>query len=253
MRLITLLIALIIFPPIMGNAADTAQRIEKQPSVSVQPVGRDAGGLNFDSVEGSPSEVQAVQKQAPTMAPAALALVVLLLATIAAASVWGSKTHRTEPWLSLASLPGAMKLVCTFTLLIFSATYILAALTVYLDTRIVYSSVEEYFQFLKPARLTALSHAHLMSIATMNFITGTFFALSRSTSGYATGIVTAAFSGIVGDIGAWWLIKYFGGGYEILSTVTGILFSGAFAIMTVMIFYDMWLGQIVPASGWKGK
>ena len=214
------------------------------------------GQLNLDAVEVPGGNVEAVRGiPSSTPAPIALVLVGLMVIAVVAATVWGRRAPPQPAQISLQGAPLAARLTGTFLLAIFATTHLLGAITVYLDTRVVYASTAEYFQYLKPARLTALSHAHLMAIATMDGFAALFFSLSRPTSGFATGVVTATFMGVVGDIGAWWLIKYLGGSYELVSIATGLLFGGGFSVMAVVLLRDMWRGgkSLSPRSQKESK
>ncbi len=209
----------------------------------VPPAAAAEGQLNLEAIEVPVGNVEAVRTTAGSApAPVAFVLVGMMVIAILAATVWGQRATHQPARFSLQAAPLAAKLTGTFVLAIYATTHVLGAITVYLDTRVVYASTAEYFQYLKPARLTALSHAHLMAIATMDASAALFFSLSRPTSGFATGVVTATFIGVVGDILAWWLIKYLGGGYELVSIATGILFSVGFAVMTAVLLRDMWRG-----------
>lgn len=200
-------------------------------------------GLNLETVDIPKESIQKVQPESVSQLLAVLAVVLLLMA-IAGAIFGGRKVGDPRPpRFLLRQVPFSAKLGLTFLLLIYGATHALAAITVYLDTRVVYSSATEYFQFLSAARLTGLSHAHLMGISTMDAIIGSAFVLSRRSSGWVCGVVTMTFLGIVADIVSWWLTKYEGGGFELLSMATGIFFSLGFIIMSVSIFWDMWLSK----------
>lgn len=210
--------------------------------------GGDEGQLDLDAVKvpvGNVEAVRATPDSAP--APVAFVLVGLMVIGVVAATVWGRRATHQPARFSLQAVPLAAKLTGSFVLAIYVATHVLGAITVYLDTRVLYPSTAEYFYYLKPARLTALSHAHLMAISTMDALAALAFSLSRRTSGFATGVVTATFMGVVGDIGAWWLIKYLGGGYELVSIATGVLFGGGFAVMTAVLLRDMWRGGNSPS------
>ncbi len=204
--------------------------------------------LDLDSVPIPPGSVQAVESATPSLW--GVVIVLLMVVAIVAATIRGQRSARQPARFALNTAPLAAKFTWSFVLAIYAGVHVLAAITVYLDTRVVYASTAEYFQFIKPARLMALSHAHLMAIATMDAFAALLFSYSQPTSGFSTGVVTATFIGIVGDIGAWWLIKYWGGGYELVSIATGILFSGGFATMLVAILFGTWrsgLSSVTPS------
>lgn len=161
---------------------------------------------------------------------------------VLAAYILGRQHHSQTPYLAPTAFPFSAKLGLSFLLLIYAITHGIAALTVYLNTRVIYTSAQEYFFYIKPARLTGLSHAHLMGIATMDGLVAFLYALTRPSTGFTAAIVTATFAGIFLDIASWWAIKYLGGGYEPLSMISGILFSGGFLMMSFAILHGMWLG-----------
>ncbi|MFZ5471558.1 MAG: hypothetical protein ACOZIN_19200 [Myxococcota bacterium] len=207
---------------------------------------QEEGGLNLEETEIPPESVQQVAKTSASKIWAA-GSVALLLAAVGAAALAGKRADgKGEPPLHLGNWPLPAKLALTLTVAVFAAAHLVAAVTVYLDTRVVYSSTEEYFRYLKPARLSALSHAHLMGIATMEGLTGLAYGLSRRTSAFSSAIVTLALVGVIGDIGSWWLTKYAGAGFELLSIATGVFFSLGFAVMALALLRDMWLGRGGP-------
>jgi hypothetical protein len=199
--------------------------------------------LDLEKANVPKEQVQVVEKPGSSQMWAGLAIL-LLVAGIAAASVVGRKIGDGRPArVQLRSAPFAAKLGLTFLFFIYGATHVLAALTVYLDTRELYGSAAEYFRFLSLARLSGLSHAHLMGISTMDALVGVVYLLSRRSSGFACAVVTMTFLGIVGDIASWWLTKYAGSGFELLSMTTGIFFSFGFIIMSASALWDAWLGK----------
>ncbi len=208
--------------------------------------------LDLDSVQIPASDIVSAQNANSALWGPVL-FIALMLAIVIVATVWGRRTPNQPARLKLHEAPLAAKLTWSFMLVIYSIVHVLAAVTVYLETRVVYTSTVEYFQFLKAARLTALSHAHLMAITTMDVFVALLFSFSRSEnrspSGFAAGLVTATFIGIVCDIGTWWMIKYWGESYELVSIVAGTFFAGGFAIMMLILLYDTWLRRDVKHTG----
>jgi hypothetical protein len=163
----------------------------------------------------------------------------------------GVRAKITPPFINLFSLPWTAKITITALLFFYGMTHIVAAVTVYLNTRVLYPSAKEYFFYIKPVRLSALSHAHLMGMATMSFLPALFYTLSRQKSGLSSAIVAITFLGILGDIGSWWLIKYGGDGFEIVSMLSGVFLSGGFAVMALVVFRDLWFERGLPKVGSK--
>jgi hypothetical protein len=216
---------------------------------SVAPSPATAGGeLDFNSAAGQETQVASSQQTAASPFWA-WSLIALSIAAISLAFFFGRKSKLGSTSLDLFQFPYPAKLAVSFILFAFGLTHALAAITVYLDTRVVYASAQEYFFYLKPARLTALSHAHLMAIATMDGIVSFFFAMRYSSRsyGFSSAVITMTFIGIFGDVGSWWLTKYFGESFELLSMFTGIFFSLGFAVMSLAVFRDLWFFQTSQA------
>jgi hypothetical protein len=178
----------------------------------------------------------------------------LIIAFMISAIVFSYFKGISPKWSSLTfnlfDLPMPAKLAITFLLIAYGLTHIFAALTVYFDTRVVYATSKEYFFYIKPGRLTALTHAHLMAIGTMNGITAFLYAMNLNSKTYAfsSAVVTMTFVGIFGDITSWWLTKYWGENFEILSMVTGIFFSLGFTIMALSVFRSLWFKHLSGAK-----
>jgi hypothetical protein len=235
----------------LGSApAANAQAAEQTPKTkafsnneSATPIPADKGaGLDFNSAVGQETQISNSQ-HGNASSVWAWSSIVFSIAAIATAFLIGRKSTISSMSIDLFNFPGPAKLTISFLLFAFGLTHALAAITVYLDTRLVYASTQEYFLYLKPARLTALSHAHLMAIATMDGIAALLFSMRRSihNNGFTTAVITMTFIGIFGDIASWWLTKYFGESFEIASMFTGAFFSLGFIIMSVAIFRDLWI------------
>lgn len=152
----------------------------------------------------------------------------------------GNRYPSQIAYVDLNLAPLTTRLALSFILLLYGLTHAVAGLTVYLDTRVTFSSAQEYFFYIKPARLTGLSHAHLMGIATMLGFVAILYSLSRRSTGVTAAIVILTFIGVIGDVASWWAIKYFGGGYEVLSMISGLLFTGGFLVMAGSCLLNMW-------------
>jgi len=230
----------------VGVFAQNASNSDKgvaQENISDSPTSNKAD-LDFESVGGTEIRVEAKKENSTSKFWPWLAVVVLS-SGIFLIYFQCRKVAAGSTGIELSSFPVSAKIALSFVLLGFGVTHLLAAVTVYLDTRVVYSSAEEYFFYIKPARLTALSHAHLMAISMMDAITASLFTLGHAgrNQGFSSAVVTMTFLGIFGDIASWWLIKYFGENFELLSMFTGIFFSSGFAIMAMFVFWGLWFAK----------
>ena len=222
-----------------GVAAPAAAPDSLEPPVAAGP-DDGAGGLDLDSVDLPPGAVKPATAGPDHSKRWASLAIVMMAAMVAAAAVVGRRRRSTTVGLELHAAPLSARLALTLLLLMYGATHVFAAITVYLDSRVVYATTEEYFRFLKPARLSALTHAHLMAIATMDGIVALAYAWTRRSTGLTCAVIATTFVGIAGDIAAWWLTKYVGAGFEWMSIVTGIAFSLGFSIMTVGLLRSAW-------------
>ncbi len=201
----------------------------------------DSGGLDLDSADAEPGSVTPATSSGTDHSTIwALLAIVAMTGIVGAVAVVGRRRRTITVALDLHAAPLSGKMALTLLLLIYGATHVVAAITVYLDSRVVYATTEEYFRFIKPARLSALSHAHLMAIATMDGIVAMLYAWSRRSGGLACAVIAMTFVGIAGDVASWWLIKYAGAGFELMSAASGIAFSLGFSIMTLGLLRNAW-------------
>lgn len=226
--------------PPEGGIKSSPPGVGVAPSAPGAPA---AGGLDLESAAVPPEAVQAV-RPAVTDSSGRWAIVMLLAmgALVGGAIFAGRRTSgsSSSPVWNLRTVPFSAKLALTMMLLVYGLTHAVAAVTVYLDTRVVYESTTEYFKYVTAARLSALTHAHLMALATINGLVALGFALSRRSSAFVCAVIATAFVGLVADLAAWWLIKYAGPGYELVSMVSGAMFTVAFLVMSVSLLRDTW-------------
>ena len=222
-----------------GSAAlATGSNDLEPPAPPVAATG--SGGLDFDSAELPPGSVTpATSDQDHSKIWASLAIAIMG-GLVGVAAVAGRRRRSATVGFDLHAVPLSGKLALTLLLLIYAVTHVIAAITVYLDTRVVYATTAEYFRFLKAPRLSALSHAHLMAIGTMDGIVALFYAWTRRSGALACAVIAMTFVGVAGDIAAWWLIKYAGAGFEWLSIAAGIAFSLGFAVMAFGLLRAAW-------------
>jgi hypothetical protein len=224
-----------------GSSAATPGSNHSEPPNPPAPV-TGSGGLDFDSAELPPGSVTSATSDGSDHSKLWASLAVGVMGgLVGAAAIVGRRRRSATIGLDLHAVPLSAKLALTLLLLIYGVTHVVAALTGYLDTRVVYSTTAEYFRFLKPPRLSALSHAHLMAIATMDGIVALFYAWTRRSGALACAVITMTFVGVAADIAAWWLIKYAGPGFEWMSIAAGIAFSLGFAVMAFALLRTAWL------------
>ena len=220
-----------------GSAAPAAGSAGLEPFASRTG----SGGLDLDSAELPPGSIRPAVSGGRDHSAAWASLAVLaMIGLIGVAAVAGRRHRSSSIAFDLRAAPLSGKMALTLLLLIYGMTHVVAAITVYLDSRVVYATTEEYFRFLKPARLSALSHAHLMAIATMDGIVAMLYGWSRRSGPFACAVIAMTFAGIVGDVASWWLIKYAGSGFEWMSMSAGVAFSVGFSIMTFGLLRSLW-------------
>lgn len=230
MKAFLLGVSILFFVSINGFAADLPIPLQAQ-----------SNQLDLNAIEIPATEIVASDSVSSLSSNLAAALVIaMMFGCVVVATFYGRRKHHQKIMLNLQLITAPVKIIFTSVLLIYALVHVLAALTVYFDTRHIYASTAEYFYYLKPARLLALSHAHLMAITTMNAIVAFVFAISRASSGFVAGVVTMVFVGIVSDIGAWWLIKFYGTSFEWVSMFAGSFFAGGFLLMMFVLLFDIW-------------
>ncbi len=210
--------------------------------------GTASGGLDLESAEVAPGSIAPAVSAATDHSTIWASIAIFVMAgLVGAVAIVGRRRRSTTVGLDLYTAPLSAKLALTLLLLMYGATHAIAALTVYLDSRVVYATTEEYFRFLTPARLSALSHAHLMAIATMDGIVALLYAWTRRSGGWACAVIAMTFVGIAGDIASWWLTKYVGAGFEWMSAAAGVAFSLGFSIMTLGLLRVAWWRRGAPS------
>lgn len=217
-----------------------AESAKPEASTQETPQSAPKGGLDLDAISSSATETSVSRAAHKNTQLVAIATVLLMLLLVGVAYRNGGRYPSSAPFVRLSSFPHAAKLVVTFLILIFALTHAIAFVTVYLQTNVINRSTFEYFSYMKPARLTALSHAHIMGIGLMDGTIALLFALSRPSSSFSCAVVAAAFFGVFGDIGSWWLIKYYGDAFELFSIVSGTLCTLADLTMGIGICWTLW-------------
>lgn len=141
----------------------------------------------------------------------------------------------------LWELPSSFKLLISLYIAGIGAVVAFALWDAYLQTHVVYESGEEYFTYLKQAKLASLTHSHIFGHSTLFFVLLVPFLLTQLKEWQKIGMVLLAFFAIFADPAAWWLSKYVSSGFEVLSMLSGVLFVVTYVIISVAVMYELWL------------
>src|SRR5574341_270979 len=146
---------------------------------------------------------------------------------------------------NLRKSPLGFKLLVTVFLLGLSLAQALGMTMAYIQTKVVNTSAEEYFSYLKATKLVSLSHPHFFGYATLYFLTGLLFLFTHQKKIIKTILPGLVVFAALSDIISWWGIKYVSPKIEILTLGAGIIFGGGFFYMALIIFYELWLRKAV--------
>lgn len=145
---------------------------------------------------------------------------------------------------TLTQVPNSAKALITFLIVALGLVHFFAMVTVYLHINVLYSSVEEYFFYMKPAELTAISHGHLFGHALMYTIVGGLFLLTKVKEKLKILVISIVFSGGILDVFSWWMIKYVSSRFEVFSMISGGMLVLGFAVMSLFILKEIWFQKI---------
>ena len=140
----------------------------------------------------------------------------------------------------LNQLPPAAKLIPTIFLVTFLFVHIIALADAMVQSRVIAKNVHEYFHFMKYSRLLGVSHSHLFGHTVMYSLVALPFAFTTWREFIKALFIAGAMVSAVFDVGSWWLIKYFGEEFEIISAVSGITFTISFLVMAAKTLRDLW-------------
>lgn len=174
--------------------------------------------------------------------------VYLLLGLILVGFLLGRPKKSWSPPLTLSALPHSARTLITLMLAAYGLVFIFSAVEVYLKTRVSFSSAQEYFYYMNAAKLAATSHAHFFGHATMYGLTGFVFLWTTLKEGWKTAIIVLALSSGLLDVPSWWMIKYGGGRYDIVSAVSGVMSVAGWGTMAIRILYEMWFKPDSPVQ-----
>lgn len=146
---------------------------------------------------------------------------------------------------NLKKSPLGFKLLVTVFLLGLGLAQGLGMTMAYIQTKVVNTSAEEYFSYLKPTKLVSLSHPHFFGYSVLYFMTGLFFLFTNQNKVIKTILPGLVVFAALSDIISWWGIKYVSPQIEILTLGAGIIFGGGFFYMAIIIFYELWLRKPV--------
>lgn len=213
------------------------------PIYAQGPAEQIEGEAAFDFGEVDTSNLQSAEKPLPPGQPFLYILPAFFFAAaLALILVLWLKAKNISKWHSffLGRLPPSFKLLITLYFSVYGLVHIGALINVYVQTRIVYPSVAEYFFYMPIQKLTGITHAHLFGHATMYALTAIAFMFTRASERIKIPVIAAAFLGAPFDIYSWWLIKYLGAKYEILSAFSGGAISIAFLTMYIFVMLELW-------------
>jgi len=143
----------------------------------------------------------------------------------------------------LAHLPPTLKLLITLGLIIFGFVHIFAIFEVYLQTKINYKSVQEYFSYMPLAHLIGISHAHFFGHATMYALMIIPFVFCSVREGLKAVVISAVSLSAFFDVLSWTGMKYVTEKFEYLSILCGSIVGVAYLFITGVVFYELWIKQ----------
>lgn len=231
--IVLLLIALIPHPPILEN---------------VFAANEESGTLSLDlNLPADEENVQAVELTEPSpFARLWLVVSFLVYASILTAIVlYARKNQHVLPHrnIYLSAFPAAAKILITIVLFMFTLVHVLGLWDAYLQTHEVFESAEEYFGYMKLAKLVSLSHPHLFGFALMYLLVGGLFIFTSWSEPVKSLILAIPILSALFDVLSWWMIKMVSSDFELLTIFTGIAFGTGFGLMTLLILKEMWLGS----------
>ncbi|MBI3013068.1 MAG: hypothetical protein HYY63_05520 [Elusimicrobia bacterium] len=149
----------------------------------------------------------------------------------------------------LTRLPVSAKVLITLFLTAVAASHVFSLLLSYHVTHEAFASTEEYFHYQQDTRkLLRMSHQHAFGHGIMYLMLGGILCLSRIKENWKLFLIPLPFLGAGLDQTSWWLLKFRGVEWEILSYIGGGLFSFGVAAISLIILYELWFAKPLPTS-----
>ena len=143
----------------------------------------------------------------------------------------------------LRELPRAAKLLVTAFLFSMGLNHIFASILTWQIAHSAAGSAKEHFQYKSLVYMLRMSHQHAFGHGIMYFALGGIFLLSVVPEPAKSVLILLPFIGATIDLSSWWLLKYAEADYEWLSAIGGTLFALGFAVMSLRIFWELWLSN----------
>lgn len=149
------------------------------------------------------------------------------------------KKKSWEPPIKLKDLPDSAKVIGTLVIFSYALVHLFALIAVFVRTS-VSGSAEEYFSYMTPGGLAAISHAHFFGHATMYALTSVAFLLTSVSEKWKVVFISLALGSGLLDVPSWWMIKYAGGNFEVFSIISGLMAVVGWGFMAFRILYELW-------------
>jgi hypothetical protein len=179
-----------------------------------------------------------------TEATIAFLLYVALFIAFTAYMVLRSKRDSILPTLHLGRLPDAAKVLVTLLFFSYGLVHALALIEVYIKTKVVFTSAQEYFSYQQIGKLVATSHAHFFGHGTMYSLTSGVFLFASVNERIKVLLICMAIGAGLLDVPSWWMMKYAGGHWETASAIAGSMSAIGWGGMVLILLYQIWV--------WKG-
>lgn len=149
--------------------------------------------------------------------------------------MWGARPSTFR----LSQLPSIVKLALSLFLVGFCLVQLVAMITVYTQTMVEHQNASEYFHLIRVVKLLGLSHAHLFGYTAMFGIVG-LMVCGTGLREYVKGVLGCGMMlSAMTDVVSWWLVKYFGSAFEIVTYGSGALFGGCFLVSIFFILKSL--------------
>ena len=200
--------------------------------------------MNFEKVELTQVVAAHIPLYLYIVAAGVLFVLILLIGMLPkiflGCKKWGGRSNDT---LQLAQLPSVVKLTLFLFLVGFCLVQLVASITVYTQTMVEHPDAVEYFHLMRGVKLLGLSHAHLFGYTAMFGIVG-LMVCGAELGAYSRGVLVCGMMlSAMTDVMSWWMIKYFGAAFELVTYGSGILFGGCFLLSLIFILKSLMRGE----------